>query len=131
MAYNSPALVLTSRAKERAQKACDRIARQISGQTEPGGDAASRLEAAELDSPEDVLGVIREANIVIACGAAGVELVSESDLRAADSLAVAIDLNAVPPAGLGGVSVMDKAQRQFRTRCGGRGFRQHFREARR
>jgi hypothetical protein len=49
------------------------------------------------------------ASVLIAAGAAGTQLVA-AELRAASKeLAVAIDLNAVPPAGLEGVKPTDKA----------------------
>ena len=50
------------------------------------------------------------AEIVIGCGAAGIELVEEKTVLGVDSLKVAIDLNAVPPAGIGGLSLTDKAK---------------------
>ena len=53
---------------------------------------------------------ISNTDIVIACGAAGIELVDEKTVVEADSLKVAIDLNAVPPAGIGGLGVTDKAK---------------------
>ena len=46
--------------------------------------------------------------LIISSGAAGVELLAEAKLRSLSGLKVAIDLNAVPPAGLGGIDVMDK-----------------------
>ena len=46
---------------------------------------------------------------MIAAGAPAVELVSTEQLRQLPSLKVAIDLNAVPPLGLGGVDVADRA----------------------
>jgi len=49
------------------------------------------------------------ASLVVACGAAGVELLSVETRKALSSLKVAIDLNAVPPAGIAGIEVMDKA----------------------
>lgn len=49
------------------------------------------------------------ADVVIAAGAAGVELLPANVLASISTLKVAIDLNAVPPAGIGGVKVMDKA----------------------
>lgn len=48
-------------------------------------------------------------NIVIAAGAAGVELLSDDARKACASLQVAVDLNAVPPLGLAGIGVTDKA----------------------
>jgi hypothetical protein len=53
---------------------------------------------------------MQDAAMVFACGAAGFELVSEEIVSSIESLAVAIDLNAVPPAGIGGVEVSDKAK---------------------
>lgn len=46
--------------------------------------------------------------LIVAAGAAGVELLSEAQWRGLSELCVLIDLNAVPPLGLGGVQVMDK-----------------------
>ena len=43
---------------------------------------------------------------MISAGAAGVELISKSQLEKFSQLRVAIDLNAVPPAGIEGVDVM-------------------------
>ena len=49
---------------------------------------------------------IKDADILISAGAAGVELISKSQLEKFSQLRVAIDLNAVPPAGIEGVDVM-------------------------
>ncbi len=104
LASDGASVTLTSRSLARAQDACDRVA----------GDAdekiADRLSAAESGSADQVSSILAPANIVIACGAAGIQLAEKSDLIAAKNLAVAIDLNAVPPAGLGGIAVMDKAK---------------------
>jgi methylene-tetrahydromethanopterin dehydrogenase len=47
------------------------------------------------------------ADVVLACAAAGVQVVSAEDLGFAPRLKVAADVNAVPPAGIAGVGVMD------------------------
>ena len=47
--------------------------------------------------------------MVIAAGAASIELASREMLRRADRLRVAVDLNAVPPVGLGGIEPHDRA----------------------
>ncbi len=49
------------------------------------------------------------AQVVIAAGAAGVELLPTSIREQCRALRVAIDLNAVPPAGIAGVEVVDRA----------------------
>ena len=52
---------------------------------------------------------LAEADVVLACAAAGVQVVSAEDLAAAGQLRVAADVNAVPPEGIAGVGVMDNA----------------------
>ena len=50
------------------------------------------------------------ADVVLACAAAGVQVVSAEDLGVAKDLKVAADVNAVPPEGIAGVGVMDDAK---------------------
>jgi methylene-tetrahydromethanopterin dehydrogenase len=52
---------------------------------------------------------LAEAHVVLACAAAGVQVVCAEDLAVAKQLEVAADINAVPPAGIAGVGVMDNA----------------------
>ncbi|MGO8916331.1 MAG: methylene-tetrahydromethanopterin dehydrogenase N-terminal domain-containing protein [Stellaceae bacterium] len=49
--------------------------------------------------------VLATAEIVLAAGRAGVQVLSQSELAAAPRLKVAADINAVPPAGIEGVDV--------------------------
>ncbi|MEO1527368.1 MAG: NAD(P)-dependent methylenetetrahydromethanopterin dehydrogenase [Planctomycetota bacterium] len=105
LAGDGVTVTVTSRSLPRAASMCERVQEQLADR--PG---AGTLNPAVLDSPDDVADILSDAEIVIACGAAGVQLASESDLVAASHLKVAIDLNAVPPAGLGGVAVTDKAK---------------------
>ncbi len=58
-------------------------------------------------------------SLVIAAGAAGAELLSAADLKLATKLKVAIDLNAVPPTGLGGLEITDKATERHGLICYG------------
>ncbi|MCE9591605.1 MAG: bifunctional NADP-dependent methylenetetrahydromethanopterin dehydrogenase/methylenetetrahydrofolate dehydrogenase [Planctomycetes bacterium] len=55
---------------------------------------------------------VEGVELVIAAGAAGVVLLPAVVRQSIKSLKVAIDLNAVPPAGIEGVGVMDKAKEQ-------------------
>ena len=50
-----------------------------------------------------------EAEVLLACAAAGVQVVSAADLAFAPRLRAAADVNAVPPEGVAGVGVMDDA----------------------
>ena len=49
------------------------------------------------------------ADVVLACAAAGVQVLSAAEIAAAPRLKVAADINAVPPAGIEGLGVMDSA----------------------
>lgn len=89
-----------SRSQGRAQEVCDAVSKQVKG---------AQLSALGATSQAEVAAAIEGCQIVIAAGAPGVELLAEETRRQAKSLRVAIDLNAVPPAGLAGVGVMDKA----------------------
>lgn len=51
---------------------------------------------------------------IFGCGAAGSPLLSAAQLQSASATRVAIDLNAVPPAGLEGIEAMDKAKQRGR-----------------
>jgi hypothetical protein len=92
---------LCSRALDRAQESSALIAAQISG---------AQISAIKCSSAPETAAAVDGAQIVIAAGAAGVELLPAEMRRASASLRVAIDLNAVPPAGIAGIEVMDKAK---------------------
>ena len=92
---------VTSRSLDRAQSVCDSILKRC-----PEGKAT----AAAVGTPDQTARALGDAQIIIACGAAGVELVDEQSLGRCAALQVAIDLNAVPPAGIGGVAITDKAK---------------------
>lgn len=51
-----------------------------------------------------------DADVILACAAAGVQVVSPADLEFAKGVKVAADVNAVPPEGIAGVGVMDDAK---------------------
>jgi hypothetical protein len=70
----------------------------------------TQITAIKCSSAPEMAAAIDGAQIVIAAGAAGVELLPAEARRGAKSLRVAIDLNAVPPAGIAGVEAMDKAK---------------------
>jgi len=94
-------VLLTSRTLSRAEQACHDVAAKVD---------TGNLEAAAPESTEAQKELLDRVQIIVACGAAGVELLSASTLNELKSLKVAIDLNAVPPAGIGGVQAFDKAK---------------------
>ncbi len=70
-------------------------------------------------TPEEVETASRGVEILIAAGAAGASFLSREGRESIDSLKVAIDLNAVPPAGLAGIEVMDKGTERHGAMCYG------------
>jgi methylenetetrahydrofolate/methylenetetrahydromethanopterin dehydrogenase (NADP+) len=91
---------VASRQNSRAQEVCDSIRKTI---------ADAQLNACEAHDDKSLHGAVEEAAIIIAAGAPGVELLPDAVRRACKQLKVAIDLNAVPPAGIGGIAPQDKA----------------------
>ncbi len=71
----------------------------------PGADVTPLGIASE----SELVAALKGVSLVIAAGAAGVELLPAAAIAAAHELKVAIDLNAVPPLGIAGVKVTDKA----------------------
>jgi hypothetical protein len=88
---------VASRSVDRARQTCEAIAAAV-----PGAELTP-IPSADLEQ------ACAGAAVVIAAGAAGVELLSAERVKGMSSLKVAIDLNAVPPAGIAGVEAMDKA----------------------
>lgn len=68
------------------------------------------LHAASSADPAGLRAELAQADVVLACAAAGVQVVSPDDLAFATGLKVAADVNAVPPEGIAGVGVMDDAK---------------------
>lgn len=65
------------------------------------------LHAASGASRDDLHAALARADVVLGVAAAGVQVMSADDRAVAARLKVAADVNAVPPAGLAGVGVMD------------------------
>jgi hypothetical protein len=89
---------VASRKMSRAEGVCHRVSQAVGG---------ARLTPHAADDG-NIESIVASAQLVIASGAAGVELLSQKTRQAAASLILAIDLNAVPPAGIGGVAPQDK-----------------------
>jgi threonine dehydrogenase-like Zn-dependent dehydrogenase len=101
---------LVSRSLDRAEQACQRIR-----QTVP----QARIEPAACSDPASAGTLLSGAHILVAAGAAGVQLASEASWTAIPTLRVAIDLNAVPPAGIAGIEPADKARQRGQVICYG------------
>jgi hypothetical protein len=100
LAREGASVRVASRGLARAEATCVSIREAVDGAT---------LTAVATDTPESLRAAVADVNVVIAAGAAGVELLSDEDRRSCATLVTAIDLNAVPPVGLAGIEVTDKA----------------------
>jgi methylenetetrahydrofolate/methylenetetrahydromethanopterin dehydrogenase (NADP+) len=92
---------LVSRALDRATAAATAINERVDG---------NRVSPSAATNAEQTADCLKGCDAVIACGAAGVELLNAETLANAKTIRVAIDLNAVPPAGIASIGAMDKAK---------------------
>jgi threonine dehydrogenase-like Zn-dependent dehydrogenase len=89
---------ITSRQIANAEKACGAMKERFNVELTP-------LEAADYETRA---AAIAEANIVLATGAAGVELLKPEHWQDNANLEMIADANATPPVGVAGTDVMDK-----------------------
>ena len=101
---------LASRTLQKAEEACQTIQSRV---------PEAKLQPMATASAEETSSAVSGAQIVIAAGAAGIQLLSAAVLKQTTSLKVAIDLNAVPPLGIEGIEVMDKTQKRAEMFCYG------------
>ena len=100
---------LVSRSKDRASTACESIGAAVENATlHPVGASGDKLAVACADS-----------HLLIAAGAAGVQFFGDGQWQSLTNLKVAVDVNAVPPVGLEGIEVMDKATDRSGIMCYG------------
>lgn len=89
---------LGSRKLERASEAAAFIRERTGGETTP----------VQTASADDLARALDGVQAVVAAGGAGVTLLPRTAREAAGVLRVAVDLNAVPPAGIEGIEVQDR-----------------------
>ena len=92
---------VASRTRDKAEQTCFAIAKVLS---------AARITPVATGTDAELAEACDGVSLIIAAGAAGIELLSAERRANLKSLKVAVDLNAVPPLGIGGVDVMDKAK---------------------
>ncbi|HEX2379835.1 MAG TPA: NADP-dependent methylenetetrahydromethanopterin/methylenetetrahydrofolate dehydrogenase [Methyloceanibacter sp.] len=109
LAQEGADVTLTSRSKERAEKAAQAIEARFGVKVKPvqGADEAAR--AKDLEG----------AQIVFAAGAIGVELVKTSHWENNPTIEAVADVNAQPPLGLEGIEATDKGKERDGKICFG------------
>jgi len=68
------------------------------------------LHGASTANADELRAALAQADVVMGVAAAGVQVAGEADLAAAKRLRVAVDINAVPPAGIAGIGAGDDAK---------------------
>lgn len=113
LAKEGASVSITSRKMDHAIKACADLKARFAVDLTP-------VEAADNNARAHV---IADANIVLATGAAGVELLAEEQWRDNLNLELIADANTTPPLGIGGTDMLDKgADRHGKLIWGALGF---------
>jgi hypothetical protein len=110
LARNGAHVRIGSRQAQRAEAVCQLIRSKI-----PNAKVEAVPTATSADGPTALEG----RDLVIAAGAAGAVLLPHKIRSTCNTLRVAIDLNAVPPVGIEGIEVFDKAITRDETVCYG------------
>ena len=92
---------LASRTVERAVAAAQGISDAVDGSSVTGVMVSESHQLASL---------IADCDVVVAAGATGVQLLPQEIWQSSDSLQVLVDLNAVAPAGIEGIDMLDTAR---------------------
>jgi hypothetical protein len=100
LALEKAQVTLVSRTIDRAESACRAIRTKLEN---------AQVTAASASIPSEFEALCQDSELIIAAGAAGVCFLESGALQRLQGLKLAIDLNAVPPAGIADISVMDKA----------------------
>jgi methylenetetrahydrofolate/methylenetetrahydromethanopterin dehydrogenase (NADP+) len=101
---------VASRTLPKAEETCRAIQERIPN---------AKLEPRQCGSEAEIGEALAGTSIVIAAGAAGVELLSAPMLQSAATVRVAIDLNAVPPVGIAGIGSGAKGEVREQVICYG------------
>ena len=102
LAHDGARVTITSRKPEQGEKARQFISARFNVQ----------VEAFTLNDPSQLPAVLEGAEVLLNSGPAGVQMVPQSVWKAAKSLKIAVDLNAVPPLGIEGVDVNDAGEKR-------------------
>jgi len=97
LAKDGADVTITSRKPEQGEKARQFISARFS----------VHVDAVTLNDPAALPDLLRDVDVLLNSGPAGVQMVPRSAWTGAKSLKVAVDLNAVPPLGIEGIEVND------------------------
>jgi hypothetical protein len=91
-------VTITSRALAKGQVIADKINQEC---------GATRVKVVEVSKPEQTAAAVKDAEIILAAGAGGIQLLSASDLVKASKCRIVGDINAIKPLGVEGLGPND------------------------
>ena len=97
LAKDGADVTITSRKPEQGEKARQFISARFS----------VHVDAVTLNDPAGLPDLLRDVDVLLNSGPAGVQMVPQAAWAGAKSLKIAVDLNAVPPLGIEGIEVND------------------------
>jgi methylenetetrahydrofolate/methylenetetrahydromethanopterin dehydrogenase (NADP+) len=102
LAKDGADVTITSRKPEQGEKARQFISARFSVQ----------VEAVTMNDPAMLPDLLRDVDVLLNSGPAGVQMVPRVAWAGAKSLRIAVDLNAVPPLGIEGIEVSDAGEKR-------------------
>jgi methylene-tetrahydromethanopterin dehydrogenase len=102
-------VTITSRKAEKAEKIVKNIAEEVVVVDEKGEriEAAERIRGVQGANPGEIYEAVKDADVILATGKAGVMILPLDTLRKLNKCKVVADVNAVPPLGIEGLDVKD------------------------
>jgi NAD(P)-dependent dehydrogenase (short-subunit alcohol dehydrogenase family) len=91
-------VLITSRTLAKGQAVADKINKEV---------GAVRVKVIEVSKPEQTAAAVKDAEIILAAGAGGIQLLSQADLKAAKKCKIVADINAIKPVGVEGLDSND------------------------
>ncbi len=91
-------VLITSRTLAKGQAVADKINKEV---------GAQRVKVIEVSKPEQTAAAVKDAEIILAAGAGGIQLLSTADLKSAKKCKIVADINAIKPVGVEGLDSND------------------------
>jgi hypothetical protein len=91
-------VTITSRALAKGQVIADKINQEC---------GSTRVKVVEVSKPEQTAAAVKDAEIILAAGAGGIQLLSAADLAVASKCKIVADINAIKPLGVEGLGPND------------------------
>jgi hypothetical protein len=91
-------VLITSRTLAKGQAVADKINKEV---------GAQRVKVIEVSKPEQTAAAVKDAEIILAAGAGGIQLLSIADLKSAKKCKIVADINAIKPVGVEGLDSND------------------------